>query len=156
MAGPLWKACPLSPTIGDNTKNPQNREAARRRITAVIYIYICFCLFFSVANLGVWSSSWLNTANYQTLGCWVGGGLYPLEGWHTSLVGNYKYRKDALEKCYHAALEYGYTIFGLQNGGYCVASGSGERTYKMKGASTKCMRDGEGGPSADQVSCNII
>ena len=67
------------------------------------------------------------------------------------LDGHYKERKNALEKCFKAALKRGFQVFALQNGGWCASSATASETYDTYGRSDACKADGEGGPWANQV-----
>ncbi|XP_035689582.1 uncharacterized protein LOC118424882 [Branchiostoma floridae] len=71
------------------------------------------------------------------LGCWRDGGsraIPTLEGIdQTYLDGSYGLRQDAKLKCCMAALSRGFSVFALQNGGWCAASADGHNTYNMYG-----------------------
>ena len=45
----------------------------------------------------------------------------------------------------------GYSMFAVQNGGWCAASATAPQTFNKYGKSTACKSDGEGGPWANQV-----
>ena len=45
----------------------------------------------------------------------------------------------------------GYSMFAIQNGGWCAASSTMQQTFDKYGKSTNCMIDGEGGPWANNV-----
>ena len=45
----------------------------------------------------------------------------------------------------------GYSLFAVQNGGWCAASATASQTFDKYGKSTACKADGEGGPWANQV-----
>jgi len=92
--------------------------------------------------------------HYESLGCWgdsYSRAIGTLEGKHELLDGNYKDRENALEKCGQAAESLGYTVFAVQNGGYCSAAADAESTYKKYGESSGCEDDGEGGGWANHV-----
>ena len=74
-----------------------------------------------------------------------------LEGKDPILDGSYHSRKNPIGKCAVAALRKGYTIFAVQNGGQCAASGTAAKTFDKYGKSTACKADGEGGSWANQV-----
>ena len=62
-----------------------------------------------------------------------------LEGNHPLLMdSDYKARTDPLQKCAEAALDKGYRVFGLQNGGQCFAGQNGENRYNIYGSSPLC------------------
>ncbi|XP_047129194.1 uncharacterized protein LOC100207237 isoform X3 [Hydra vulgaris] len=93
------------------------------------------------------------TSLFQNLGCWkdtADRAVATLEGSVALLDGSdYTNRADAIKKCYEAAKLRGFTVFAVQNGGWCAA-GNGE-SYKKYGASNDCKGDGKGGPWANQV-----
>ena len=63
-----------------------------------------------------------------------------LEGNHPLLMdSDYKSRSDPLQKCAEAALDKGFQVFGLQNGGQCFAGVNGETTFDMYGPSNQCQ-----------------
>merc|ERR1712064_102438 len=77
----------------------------------------------------------------------------------------YTKRENPIQKCRDAAVEKGYTIFAIQDGGQCF-SYSDEKSitqitekfissdvsrYKTYGPSTACNSEGEGGPMANSV-----
>ena len=45
----------------------------------------------------------------------------------------------------------GYSMFAVQNGGWCASSRLAEETFNKYGRSSACRSDGEGGPWANQV-----
>ena len=62
-----------------------------------------------------------------------------LEGNHPLLMDpDYKTRTDPLQKCAEAALDKGFKVFGLQNGGQCFAGVNGETRYNMYGPMDNC------------------
>ena len=63
----------------------------------------------------------------------------------------YADRKNAIAKCAVAAIRAGYSIFGVQNGGWCASSASALQTFDKYGQSNDCGADGEGGPWANHV-----
>ena len=67
------------------------------------------------------------------------------------LDGEYHVRKNAIAKCAVAAIRAGYSIFGVQNGGWCASSASAPQTFDKHGESNACEADGEGGPWANHV-----
>ena len=74
-----------------------------------------------------------------------------LEGADTILDGEYGSRRNAIAKCALAAIRAGYSMFAVQNGGWCAASATAYSTFDKYGKSTTCMPDGEGGPWGNQV-----
>ncbi|XP_019614540.1 PREDICTED: uncharacterized protein LOC109462428 isoform X1 [Branchiostoma belcheri] len=94
------------------------------------------------------------SGGYINLGCWrdTGNRAIPtLEGSDSRLDGSYQNRQNAIEKCYQAAKERGFTYFAVQNGGWCASSAIAGETYQKFGRSTTCGADGEGGPWGNQV-----
>ena len=63
----------------------------------------------------------------------------------------YEVRKNAIAKCAVAAIRAGYSMFGVQHGGWCVSSASAPQTFDKYGQSNDCGADGEGGPWANHV-----
>ena len=63
----------------------------------------------------------------------------------------YKDRKNAIAKCAVAAIRAGYSMFGVQDGGWCASSASAPQTFDKYGESNDCGADGEGGPWANHV-----
>ena len=51
---------------------------------------------------------------------------------------NYKGRRHALFKCAKAALDKGYKLFGIENGGQCFGSVGGDKRYHKYGTSKEC------------------
>eukprot|EP00058_Branchiostoma_floridae_P006984 XP_002592472.1 hypothetical protein BRAFLDRAFT_68958 [Branchiostoma floridae] len=49
------------------------------------------------------------------------------------------------------ALSRGFTVFAVQDGGWCAGSADGHSTYNRYGPSTDCAGDGKGGPWANDV-----
>ena len=87
------------------------------------------------------------------LGCWadtVHRAIPSLEGQDPVLDGNYWRRENPLEKCRIAAEAKGWTVFALQNGGWCASSATAGGTYKKYGGSSSCV-NGAGGPWGNQV-----
>ncbi|XP_063675732.1 uncharacterized protein LOC134812289 isoform X1 [Bolinopsis microptera] len=90
----------------------------------------------------------------QYLGCWRDSGtraIQPIEKKHDLLRDNYVSRTDAVNKCLKATLAFGYTVFAVQNGGWCASAEDAEDTYKKYGRSGGCGPDGEGGGWANDV-----
>ena len=65
--------------------------------------------------------------------------------------GVYWTRKNPIAKCAVAAMRAGYSVFAVQNGGWCAASATAVKTFNKYGKSAACKSDGEGGPWANQV-----
>ena len=74
-----------------------------------------------------------------------------MEGQDPVLDGAYGQRQNAKLKCYKAATKRDFPGFALQHGGWCASSSSILATYAKYGAVTRCGRDGEGGPGANDV-----
>ena len=93
-------------------------------------------------------------ADYNSVGCYrdtPNRAIYPLEGKDPILDGPYHLRSHAIAKCAVAAMRAGYSMFAVQNGGWCASSATAPQTYNKYGKSTACKADGEGGPWANQV-----
>ncbi|XP_078612531.1 uncharacterized protein LOC144882551 isoform X1 [Branchiostoma floridae x Branchiostoma japonicum] len=104
---------------------------------------------------GVWANEvYQIIGGYRSLGCWEDNAdraIATLEGTDPRLDGDYEERSDPVEKCYQVALSRGFTVFAVQNGGWCAGSESGRQSYNKYGYSTACGGDGEGGPWANEV-----
>ncbi|KAI8513809.1 hypothetical protein Bbelb_081330 [Branchiostoma belcheri] len=90
----------------------------------------------------------------QHLGCWgdtADRAVPTLEGTDPVLDGPYPSRTDPVRKCQNAAAKRGYTVFAVQNGGWCAASADALQTYVKYGPSDACRPDGKGGPWANEV-----
>ena len=59
--------------------------------------------------------------------------------------------RTPIAKCAVAAMRAGYSMFAVQNGGWCAASATAPQTFDKYGKSSACKADGEGGPWANQV-----
>ncbi|CAK8682054.1 unnamed protein product [Clavelina lepadiformis] len=98
---------------------------------------------------------------YTSLGCWRDCGsrsedcdiraIRSLEGTSSILDGNYHSRRNSIEKCASVARERRYPGFAVQNGGQCFSSTSILSKYHRYGTQSNCGRDGEGGPSSNEV-----
>ncbi|KAI8490265.1 hypothetical protein Bbelb_320030 [Branchiostoma belcheri] len=90
----------------------------------------------------------------QRLGCWgdtADRAVPTLEGTDPVLDGPYPSRTDPVRKCQDAAAKRGYTVFAVQDGGWCAASADALQAYVKYGESDACRPDGEGGPWANEV-----
>ena len=93
-------------------------------------------------------------SDFETVGCYKdtrNRAIEPLEGKDSILDGSYRARKNPISKCAVAAMRIGYSMFGVQHGGWCVASATAPKTFDKYGKSTACGSDGEGGGWANQV-----
>ena len=72
-----------------------------------------------------------------------------LEGQDHLLDGDYKSRKNAIQKCILVGKGRGYGVVGIQDGGMCVGSAKGKGLNKY-GISHDCKSDGKGGPWATE------
>ena len=54
-------------------------------------------------------------------------------------------RENPIAKCAVAAMRAGYSMFAVQDGGWCAASATAHQTYDKYGKSKACGPDGEGG-----------
>ena len=50
----------------------------------------------------------------------------------------YNVRKNAIAKCAVAAIRAGYSMFGVQAGGWCASSASAPQTFDKYGESNDC------------------
>ena len=97
-------------------------------------------------------------SRFTSLGCWedkTDRAIPSLEGIDTHQIlrhtVNYKRRKAAIQKCFELARSLGFSVFAIQNGGQCLGSSTAQDTYRKYGESSKCKKDGKGGPLANQV-----
>ena len=91
---------------------------------------------------------------YDEVGCYKDTGsraIPTLEGKDSILDGSYSSRTNPIAKCAVAAMRAGYSMFAVQDGGWCASSATASQTYYKYGKSTACKDDGEGGPWASQV-----
>ena len=92
------------------------------------------------------------TKGYVSYGCWKFANLPSLESKTEILDGNYKNRSDAVGKCFAAAKKKFKRAFAVSDGGSCQGLVDIEQLQFMKqGRSTKCAKDGKGGPDASQI-----
>ncbi len=92
--------------------------------------------------------------DYNAVGCYKdtsSHAIQTLEGKDAILDGSYSSRTNPIAKCAVAAIRAGYSMFAVQDGGWCAASATASQTYDKYGKSTACKADGEGGPGANQV-----
>ncbi|CAH1267833.1 CPAMD8 [Branchiostoma lanceolatum] len=90
----------------------------------------------------------------ERLGCWTDTAdraIPTVEGSDPRLDRPYQSRQRAFQKCQAVALSLNFSVFALQNGGWCASSAEAGNTYKMYGPSGDCRDDGEGGPWANEV-----
>ena len=91
-----------------------------------------------------------------SLGCWKFLNLTSLEEKDEILDGNYKNRSDAVHKCFVATRNQNNKVYAVSNGGSCQGlSHQLYTTYMEQGRSTKCAKDGKGGPGASQIYIHI-
>ena len=99
------------------------------------------------------SDGYYETQGYVSLGCWKFVDLPSMEG---VLDGNYKTRSDAVYKCFAESKKRQRVVFAVSDGGSCQALSMSRFTeYTKQGRSTKCAKDGKGGPDASQVYINL-
>ena len=92
--------------------------------------------------------------DYESIGCYKdtsNRAIPTLEGADAILDGSYPSRKSPIAKCAVAAMRKGYSMFAVQNGGWCAASATAPQTFDKYGKSSACRSDGEGGGGANQV-----
>jgi len=91
---------------------------------------------------------------YVTIGCFKdtsSRAIPTLEGEDSILDGSYGMRENPIEKCYEAANTRRFSVFAVQDGGWCASSLLAAQTFDKYGNSSDCKSDGEGGPWANQV-----
>lgn len=74
-----------------------------------------------------------------------------LEGSTPDLTGNYRLRTNPIDKCRAAAQAKGYSVFAVQDAGYCSSGPNAATTYNMYGPATNCNAEGTGGGYANAV-----
>ena len=77
----------------------------------------------------------------ESLGCWKESkksSFVSFENKHHFLTGPYNKRKNAVEKCARVAIDHGFTVFALQNGGKCLSGANGIKRFNMYGPSNLC------------------
>ena len=82
-------------------------------------------------------------SSYKDLGCYIASTddgniqiIGSLEGKHSILDAVPKFRVDPVDKCYQAACHFGYTVFALQNGGFCHSDVGAYAFYDYFGKSS--------------------
>ena len=91
--------------------------------------------------------------DYKSVGCYKdtsNRAIPTIEGKDRILDGPYRSRKNAVAKCAIAAGKMGFHMFAIQDGGWCAASATAEKTFDKYGKSNKC-EGGKGGPLANTV-----
>ena len=91
---------------------------------------------------------------HDVVGCYQDNrsrAIRTLERNDSILDGPYSPRTSPIAKCAVAAMRAGYSMFAVQDGGWCAASATAPQTYDKYGESTACAADGEGGLWANQV-----
>nr|XP_039248870.1 uncharacterized protein LOC120326615 [Styela clava] len=107
-----------------------------------------------VYGLNGWKPEPLSELSLLDLGCWRDNGKRAIPGVDAILTkryGPYTARKDAIQKCGNYAKSKGYSVFAVQNGGWCATSKNAEDTFDKYGPYSTCGKDGEGGPWGSQV-----
>ena len=99
----------------------------------------------------------------EAIGCWKDAHPYRALESAEELVkqkwpedSSYKYRENAVGKCFEIAQSLGRKIFAIQDGGQCFTEGPPKQgkwkgNHKAYGVSDKCESDGKGGPMANEV-----
>ncbi|XP_068673732.1 uncharacterized protein [Montipora foliosa] len=112
--------------------------------------YRCLCSFSFIGH----DCELAPFPRYETIGCFrdqEDRAIPSLEEQDPTLNGSYPDRQNATEKCYQAAKTRNFSVFAVQNGGWCASSATAYNTFDKYGTSTDCGSDGEGGPWANQV-----
>ena len=109
------------------------------------WMKICFSILFSylcVAGL------------FSHLGCFADNdqdrAIPTMEGTHSVLKGSFLTRKQAIEKCGEVTKGRGWTVFAIQDGGWCGSSAIAHLTYSKYGHAQNCV-GGKGGMFANDV-----
>ncbi|XP_022794748.1 uncharacterized protein LOC111333443 [Stylophora pistillata] len=103
---------------------------------------------------GPWANQVYYIKDHESVGCYrdtSDRAIQPLEGRDSVLDVEYWYRRNPTSKCAVAAMSAGYSMFAVQNGGWCASSSLAAKTFSKYGRSSDCRPDGEGGPRANQV-----
>ncbi|XP_048576007.1 neurogenic locus notch homolog protein 2 [Nematostella vectensis] len=90
---------------------------------------------------------------YERLGCYkdaATSAIASLEGVDPILDGAPNVRTHAKRKCALVAVNRGYTVFAVQDGGKCFSADDAHLTYFKYGTSSSCV-DGKGGVLANDV-----
>ena len=93
-----------------------------------------------------------NYIGYKSLGCWKDKprrAIPQIDGSDARIRGNYRARKDAINKCFHVARERGNKIFAVQHQGWCAAA-KNLKGYRRYGRAKNC-KNGKGGGWANNV-----
>ena len=100
------------------------------------------------------------TESTLDLGCWrdtASRAIPQLEGTMKELRGDYRSRPEAIKKCGEAAKKRGFSLYAVQNGGWCAAASytleqalSPNAAYRKYGKATHC-RNGKGAAYANNV-----
>merc|ERR1712080_51662 len=86
------------------------------------------------------------STGYKNLKCWwnrIPQVMDSLEGTDSRLDGFFRYRKDAVNKCFEVARDNGYAYFAVGGKGKCLATHS-ESAYKTYGSRSHCPSHGKG------------
>ena len=95
----------------------------------------------------------LSSLAVQRIGCFKDTSrraIPQLDGKSPLLRGNYQRRKHAIQKCAYVTAKRGYSIFGVQHGGWCASGPRAQYTFAKYGRSNRC-RNGKGGAWANDV-----
>eukprot|EP00116_Pleurobrachia_bachei_P019063 sb/3479325/ len=92
---------------------------------------------------------------YDSLGCWDDGdnqaAIPSLEGSFPYSNRSWVERPDPIAACRRAAESKGYSVFAIQNGGWCTGSPTAQNTYRKYGVADNCREDGTGGFYSNNV-----
>ncbi|XP_006821926.1 uncharacterized protein LOC102805987 [Saccoglossus kowalevskii] len=80
---------------------------------------------------------------YELVGCYrdtSDRAIPTLEGTDIRLDGNYGTRANPIQKCAEVAKDLGYSMFAVQNGGWCASSADAANTYNKYGTSSACTK----------------
>ena len=103
-------------------------------------------IFIAFLTLGCWKDKCNADCSQRLLENMEGKSQYI----NATLYGHYKRRSNAVHRCADAALDLGYDIFAIQDGGQCFSGKDAGKKYKDNGKSTDCASM-KGGPLANDV-----
>ena len=87
---------------------------------------------------------------YTSLGCWKDVPTRAIASLEHHFPEKYNVRVNPIQKCFEAAMSFGYQVFAIQDGGQCFGSPTAQNTYANYGSSRYCSH-GKGGPMANNV-----
>jgi hypothetical protein len=73
-----------------------------------------------------------------------------MEGSHAILMDNFLTRKNAVDKCAQVTKNRDWTVFAIQDGGWCASTSTAHLSYNKYGTADNCV-GGKGGMFANDV-----